>query len=70
MMSKSVFVIDTPKDCLNCIMRKVLHIRGQYYQMCSLCTDGYCSEAFFKEEELKEGYYKDMQRIQAAMVAA
>lgn len=24
--------------------------------MCSLCTDGYCTESFFKIEDLKDGW--------------
>jgi hypothetical protein len=46
-MSKSAFIIDTPKDCLSCEMRKVIHIGTRWYQMCSLSKDGYCSESFF-----------------------
>jgi hypothetical protein len=55
-MSKSAFIIDTPKDCLSCEMRKVLHIDNRYYQMCSLCKDRYCLESFFTEDDLVEGF--------------
>ena len=55
-MAKSLYVLETPKDCLHCKMRKVLHIRDKYYQMCSLCTDGYCTESFFKTKDLKDGW--------------
>ena len=57
-MSKSVFVIDTPKDCLHCKMRFVVieHNTGKYYQQCGLNHDGYKLESFFKEDDLKEGW--------------
>jgi hypothetical protein len=27
--------------------------------MCSLCLDGYCTESFFKTEDLKEGFISE-----------
>lgn len=55
-MSKAVLILDMPKDCLHCKLRKVLHINGKYYQHCGLDTNGYCLESFFKENDLKEGF--------------
>ena len=55
-MSKCVLVMDMPKDCLHCKLRKVLHIRDKYYQHCGLDTNGYCLESFFKEDDLKDGF--------------
>lgn len=55
-MSKAVLVMDMPKDCLHCRLRKVLHIDGKYYQHCGLDTNGYCLESFFKENDLKDGF--------------
>ena len=53
-MSKSVFVIDTPKDCLHCKMRTCLHINDKHYQLCGLQIPhyGYGTEAFFKDDDL------------------
>lgn len=58
MMSKSVFVIDTPKDCLHCKMRTCLHINDKHYQLCGLQIPhyGYGTEAFFKDEDLKDNW--------------
>ena len=57
-MSKSVFVIDTPKDCLHCKMRTCLHINDKYFQLCGLQIPhyGYGTEAFFKDEDLKDNW--------------
>ena len=55
-MSKCVLVMDMPKDCLHCKLRKVLHIGGKAYQHCGLDTNGYCLESFFKEDDLKDGF--------------
>ena len=57
-MSKSVFVIDKPKDCLHCKMRTCLHIRDNHYQLCGFQIPhyGYGTEAFFKDEDLKDGW--------------
>lgn len=55
-MSKAVLVIDMPKDCLHCKLRKVLHIGRKAYQHCGLDTNGYCLESFFKEDDLKDGF--------------
>lgn len=55
-MSKAVLVMDMPKDCLHCKLRKVLHIGGKEYQHCGLDTNGYCLESFFKEDDLKDGF--------------
>lgn len=55
-MSKAVLVMDMPKDCLHCKLRKVLHIGGKAYQHCGLDTNGYCLESFFKEDDLIDGF--------------
>lgn len=55
-MSKSIYVIDTPKDCLHCKMRHVIYADSEHYQQCGLNTDGYKLESFFKEEDLKENW--------------
>ena len=55
-MSKAVLVMDMPKDCLHCKLRKVLHIGGKTYQHCGLDTNGYCLESFFKEDDLIDGF--------------
>lgn len=57
-MSKSVFVLDTPKACLHCKMRFVIHEHntGKCYQQCGLNHDGYKIESFFKEDDLKENW--------------
>ena len=55
-MSKAILVMDMPKDCLHCKLRKVLHIGDKYYQHCGLDTNGYCLESFFKEDDLKDGF--------------
>lgn len=55
-MSEAVLVMDMPKDCLHCKLRKVLHIGGKAYQHCGLDTNGYCLESFFKEDDLKDGF--------------
>ena len=57
-MSKSVFVIDTPKDCLHCEMRFVIHdhVTDRCYQQCGFNHDGYGLESFFKENDLKDGW--------------
>jgi hypothetical protein len=55
-MSKTILVMDMPKDCLHCQLRKVIHIDGKYYQHCGLDTNGYCLETFFKENDLKDGF--------------
>ena len=57
-MSKSVFVIDAPKDCLHCKMRTCLHFNNKHYQLCGLQIPhyGYGTEAFFKDEDLKENW--------------
>ena len=55
-MSKAVLVMDMPKDCLHCKLRKVLYIDGKAYQHCGLDTNGYCLESFFKEDDLKDGF--------------
>lgn len=55
-MAKAILVIDMPKDCLHCQLRKVIHIDGKYYQHCGLDTNGYCLETFFKENDLKDGF--------------
>ena len=55
-MSKAILVMDMPKDCLHCGLRKVIHINEKYYQHCGLDTNGYCLESFFKEDDLKDGF--------------
>lgn len=55
-MSKSVFLIDSPSDCLHCEMRNVIYADNKAYQQCRLNGDGYKLESFFKEEDLKEGW--------------
>lgn len=57
-MSKSVFVIDTPKDCLHCEMRRVIYDSStkKYYQQCGFNHDGYGLESWFKENDLKNGW--------------
>lgn len=55
-MGRSVFVIDTPKDCLHCKMRDVIYDKDRGYQQCGLNHDGYKLESFFKEEDLKPGW--------------
>ena len=55
-MSKAVLVMDMPKDCLHCKLRKVLHIGRKAYQHCGLDTNGYCLESFFKKDDLKDGF--------------
>ena len=55
-MSKAVLVMDMPKDCLHCKLRKVLHIGGKAYQHCGLDTNGYWLESFFKEDDLIDGF--------------
>ena len=57
-MGRSVFVIDTPKDCLHCKMRRVIYCEksDKGYQNCGLNHDGYKLESFFKEEDLKPGW--------------
>lgn len=57
-MNQSVFVIDTPKDCLSCPMRFVIHEHGnKHYQQCRLnYSNGYCVESFFKDEDLRKGW--------------
>ena len=55
---KSVFVMNTPKDCLHCEMRFVIHDsnNGKCYQQCGFNHDGYGLESFFKTEDLKENW--------------
>lgn len=55
-MSKAVLVMDMPKDCLHCKLRKAIHINEKCYQHCGLDTNGYCLESFFKEDDLKDGF--------------
>lgn len=55
-MSKAVLVMDMPKDCLHCNLRKVIHTNEKKYQHCGLDTNGYCLESFFKENDLVEGF--------------
>lgn len=57
-MNRSVFVIDTPKDCLHCKMRRVIYCEksDKGYQNCGLNHDGYKLESFFEEEDLREGW--------------
>lgn len=57
-MSKSIYVIDTPKGCLHCKMRCCLHINDKHYQLCGLQIPhyGYGTEAYFKDEDLKENW--------------
>lgn len=55
-MGKAFLVMDMPKDCLHCKLRKVLHIGGKAYQHCGLDTNGYCLESFFTEDDLKDGF--------------
>ena len=57
-MSQSVFVMETPKDCLHCKMRSVIYGTGsdRGYQHCHFDTNGYRLESFFKGEELKDGW--------------
>ena len=55
-MSKCVLVMDMPKDCLHCKLRKVLHIGEKAYQHCGLDANGYCLESFFKQDDLKDGF--------------
>ena len=55
-MSKAILVMDMPKDCLHCKLRKVIHINERHYQNCGLDTNGYCLETFFKEDDLKDGF--------------
>lgn len=56
-MNKSVFVIDTPKDCLSCPMRFVIHEPDKHYQQCRLdYQHGYKLESFFNDDDLKEGW--------------
>ena len=57
-MSKSVFVIDTPKDCLHCKMRAYLHINNEHFQLCGLQIPyyRYGTEAFFKDYNLKDDW--------------
>lgn len=54
--SKSVFVMDTPKGCLHCKLRFVIHEESKSYQQCGLNTDGYKLESFFRTVDLKEGW--------------
>lgn len=57
-MRKSVFIINTPKDCLHCKMRTCLYISDKHYQLCGLQIPhyGYGTEAFFKDEDLKDNW--------------
>lgn len=56
-MSQSVFVMETPKDCLHCKMRHVIiEENGKIYQQCGCNHDGYKLESFFKTADLKEGW--------------
>ena len=59
-MNKSVFIIDTPKDCLSCPLRYVIHETTpvyKHYQMCRLdYHNGYAVESLFKTEDLKKGW--------------
>lgn len=57
-MDRSVFVIDTPTDCLHCKMRSCLHIGDKHYQLCGLQIPhyGWGTEAFFKDKDLKDGW--------------
>ena len=56
-MSQSVFVMETPNDCLHCKMRHVIiEENGKFYQQCGLNHDGYKLESFFKSADLKEGW--------------
>lgn len=55
-MGKSLYVLETPKDCLHCKMRFVIHKDGKCYQQCGLNHDGYAIESFFKSEDLKDGW--------------
>lgn len=57
-MSKSVFVIDTPKDCLHCEMRRVIYDSStkKHYQQCGFNHDGCGLESWFKENDLKNGW--------------
>ena len=50
-----------PIDCLHCDYRKVIYVNDKdvndkHYQMCSLCTDGYKVESWFKDKDLVDGF--------------
>lgn len=56
-MKKMAFIMDAPTDCLHCQMRRVIHIGDEHYQLCGLdYSHGYAVEAFFKDEDLKDGF--------------
>lgn len=55
-MAKSLFVLETPIDCLHCKMRYTIHKDGKCYQQCGFNHDGYALETFFKTEDLKDGW--------------
>lgn len=56
-----MFVMETPTDCLHCQMRMVIHIGdNKHYQVCRLdYSHGYALEAFFKDEDLKDGFISE-----------
>ncbi len=58
-MSKKVFIIDAPEDCLHCELRMCIHIDKKCYQKCGLdFGTGYGVESF-SAGELVDGWISD-----------